>query len=225
MPGDVFLLNQDIDQASRPVGIWPVRIGQIELPKLMELMRREQAGWAVLVRHDAGKAAARGTGTATASPDPGHGERSWPAYVLRELRLPPGAAPVVLRRSAPPKLVMAHGTAADLAGGGLVGNVGLSGGSGFNHQSNVSVRLNRLYELHVPAATALQAARGNVGMLILRSLRPSIMVDLLDQRDPGLAQALCASDWRRLGRDGHFLLLVANDVIHAGQITYSFDDD
>jgi hypothetical protein len=123
-----------------------------------------------------------------------------------------------------PELKLASYSSATADGGGpLSAALSLIGGGSFTSQSSVDLTLENLEELHLPASDTVRLVQKHQAAFLALHLTPIDLITLVATRGAADVKALCETDFRKLDDDG-IALLVANGVVFAHSISYSYND-
>lgn len=142
-----------------------------------------------------------------------------------ELAASPGKPenPIRMRTLALPEMKLASYIAADFAGGGAIGTAVLNAFIGGASQKSVDISVSSLTEMHVDASTMLRTLRANTARFLADKLPPTFLIDLIAQRNRGLAGELCRANFAPLD-DADITMLVVNEVLYTRTISFTYND-
>lgn len=127
-----------------------------------------------------------------------------------------------LRRIAIPGIQAATITEAQLGAAGIFGNIGASLGIAGSQSQAVRISFRNLMALGLDQTQAEEMLRKQRTAWLQSNLRPRQLVDQLLRLDRTAARALCGGNSRYFD-DRNILIVIANQVIYAGNIEYEFE--
>jgi hypothetical protein len=129
-----------------------------------------------------------------------------------------------MRRVALPGLSVARVSSAELAAGATVSGAMVRAGAGGSSSVGMEITLGGLEEVHLPLVAALDQLRTDRWPMLARQLTPGFLAALIAQTRPDLLGSFCAGDLDRVEREAHPRVLVANQVVYAHKVDYSYMD-
>ena len=124
-----------------------------------------------------------------------------------------------------PRIKLATVTSTTAAGGGTLQGITLGGGIGGGKTTSIDIGLTGVEEIHLPVAAQYDFYLKNRSEFLQNTFPPWAFLDYVGQKRPDLLPLLCypTNNAQRLD-DSRLTLFVANEVVYAHNIIYTFGD-
>ena len=164
-----------------------------------------------------------------ATPEPSQGApgdsvvKSLPVYEVAAVGT---RDPLRLHRVALPDLQVARITNDELLGGGIFSGILEQLGFGSSSHVGLDLSLTNVSEIHLPIIDSYDLMLDEMPEFLAKKMSLDFLLTYLSDKRPDLLPAICNADFKSLRRDENrkdtVRLLLANEVVYAGGVNYSF---